>query len=216
MWTKLAFSLVLLALAALGTQLSGANFTASKSNPGNGFTAAADFCSGGTQTVPASRDSYVSAALGAGNTNFGNATTLEVQTATLILATSVRRTFVGFNLPAIPAFCDLTGATLRLFSTAAAGGRTIEVQRASASWTELGVTWNNAPGVTGALATSSSGTGWRSWNVTSLVQSQYSGTNNGFRVSDQGGLLSLAQGQTYQSTQGTPNTQDPELELTFG
>ena len=213
---KLGLALGLLVVAALGTHLSSATFTTSKSNPSNTFSAAADFCNGGTQTIAASRDSYVSAALGAGNTNFGNATTLEVQTATLILGTTVRHTFVGFTLPSIPAFCDLTDANLRLFATASASGRTIQVQRASASWTELGITWNNAPGVTGALATSSSGAGWRSWTVTSLVQSQYTGTNNGFRVSDQGGLLSLAQGQTYQSTQGTPNTQDPELVLTFG
>jgi hypothetical protein len=52
--------------------------------------------------------------------------------------------------------------------------------------------------------------------VTSLVQLQYTGTNNGFRVSDQGGLLSLAQQQIYQSREGATATQNPELQVTFG
>ena len=34
------------------------------------------------------------------------------------------------------------------------------------------------------MGLASDGTGWKSWTVTSLVQSQYAGTNTGFVVHD--------------------------------
>jgi large repetitive protein len=75
------------------------------------------------------------------------------------------------------------------------------------------VTWNNRPGTTGAPATSASGSGWRSWTVTSLVQSMYSAANDGFVLKDQTeGVGSFR--QNYASREDAPN--DPQLVVNWG
>ena len=204
----------LLAIAALGSHLSGASFSDTKSNAGNSFSAAASFCNGGTQTVGASQDSYVDHANP--TTNFGTGATLRVQTNTLVLLNTEQHALVQFSLPSIPAFCSVTSATLSLFSSSAASGRTIQAFKASGSWTETGVTWNNQPSTTGSAATASSGTGTISWTVTSQVQAMYSGTNNGFLLKDSNETALLNAAQVYQSREGTPNSQDPSLSITFG
>jgi hypothetical protein len=216
---RLTAALCALALAPLGAQLvgfSGAAFTAQKQNPGNSFQAAASFCtSPGEQVVSASRDSYVDSL--SANSNFGSATQLLVRPAQ-VLVLSQRRALVGFNLPSIPSRCTLTAATLRLYATSPGGGRTINVLRLNGSWTEAGVAWNNAPATTGTAASSASlsSAGWQSWNVLAHVQAMYSGTNNGFLVKDSQDSAVASVQQTYQSREGTPNGQDPELRLTFG
>jgi hypothetical protein len=201
---------MLLTLAAAGVGWSGASFSATSVNSDNAFAAASSFCDGGSQTVTANKDAYVDQALP--TLNFGTGSTLLVQPGLNLL---VQRTLVQFDLPSVPSFCSVTGATLRLFANSAANGRTIQAFRANTSWTETGVTWNNQPGTTGSAATSSSGAGLRSWDVTSQVQTMYSGTNNGFVVRDSNEASALAQ-QQYQSREGTPASQDPELEVVFG
>jgi hypothetical protein len=206
----LAVSASLLIVAAALAGLSGASFSAAKSNPQNTFTAASSFCSGGSQTITASKDAYVDQALA--TLNFGTANSLLVQPGLNLL---VQRTLVQFNLPSTPAFCSVTAATLRLYATSAASGRTIQASRASASWTETGVTWNNQPGTTGSAANSASGAGLRTWDVTSQVQAMYSGTNNGLVLKDSNEAQVIAQ-QQYQSREATPDSQDPQLVVTFG
>ncbi len=50
---------------------------------------------------------------------------------------------------------------------------------------EGGVTWNNQPSTTGTAVTTGSGSGYRSWNVTSQVQAIFStGANHGFLIRD--------------------------------
>jgi hypothetical protein len=94
------------------------------------------------------------------------------------------RGLVRFNLPALPQGCSVESATLRLYASSAAGGRTLQVVRLNGSWTEGGVTWQNQPATTGSAATTSSGTGYRDWNVAGQVQAMYTGANNGFLVRD--------------------------------
>lgn len=214
MKARLAALVSLLLLAALGTATSGASFSAQSANPGNSFSAAASFCSNpSTQTVTASKDTYVFQ--DSPNDNFGTSSDLFAQSKS---DASNRRTLVGFNLPAIPADCSVTDAKLRLFSTAAVTGRTIEAYRAGASWTEGTATWNNQPATTGAAATSASGAGWREWAVTSQVQAMYGPgpNNNGFLVRDQSEDAPESPEQKYQSRQGSPDSQDPQLVVTFG
>jgi hypothetical protein len=207
--------------AALGVSLvaaasAAASFSGASSNPSNSFAAAANFCANpGTQTVGASQDAYINS--GSPNGNFGGSTQL-IETPGVLLGLGPIQSLVQFGMPTVPSRCTLTGATLRLYATSPAGGRTIRVARAGASWSEGTVTWNNAPAATGAEATSASlsSPGWQSWNVLAQVQAIYSGTNNGLRVFENAGLLSLLFQQVYQSREGSPNTQDPELQLTFG
>jgi CSLREA domain-containing protein len=96
------------------------------------------------------------------------------------------RAAVRFNLPtALPAGCEVLSATLRMHSPSAVNGRTLQAIRFNAGWTEMGVTWGSHPATTGAIATTSSGTGNRNWNVTSQVRDSFAaGTNNGFLIRD--------------------------------
>jgi hypothetical protein len=95
------------------------------------------------------------------------------------------RTLVRFALPSLPLGCVVQSAALRLYAPAAVSGRTLEALRIAADWTESGVTWNNQPAVSGAAATTSSGMGYREWNVSAQVQAIYdTGANYGFLIRD--------------------------------
>ena len=166
----------------------------------------------GSQLVTPAADTYVDQI--APTTNFGGGASLFSRSQT---GNANRRALVRFNLPAIPAGCSLTGASLKLFSTAATGGRTIDVYRSGGAWTEGTVTWNTAPATAGAATSRTSATGSLYWDATSQVQAMYSGTNNGFVIRDQTeGAGGAGAQQTYQAREGTPDTQDPELRVSWG
>jgi hypothetical protein len=124
-----------------------------------------------------------------------------------------QRTLVMFALPALPAGCSVTSATLQLYAKSTEGTRTIEAYRADASRSETAVTWNNRPGTTGVPATSASGLGWRSWSVTAIFQSMYSAANHGFVLKDQTEEVGSFR-QNYSSREDTPN--DPQLVVNWG
>jgi large repetitive protein len=201
----------LMAVGAVG--LSAASFSAQKANPNNTFTAATSFCSApGLQTVTANRDTFVEEDSTA-DTN-GDSQTLDVKAR----SSKSRHALVGFSLPSVPTNCSVTLATLKLTTTASTTGRTILAYQiaASGTWTESGANWSNKPGTTGTPASSASGSGTRTWSVTSLVQAMYNGTNNGFLLKDQdetptgSGIT-----QTYASREH-PTSSKPTLEVTFG
>jgi large repetitive protein len=206
---RLAIAASLL-IAAASVALSAASFTATTPNPGNTFTAAASFCSGGSQTVNPSQDAYVGEA--DAKNNFGTEKDLLVQSGDA----SNRRTLVQFDLPSTPKFCSVTAATLRLYAVSAASDRTIQALQVDASWKETDVTWDNQPKTTGSAASSPSGKGLGTWDVTSQVQAMYSGTNDGFLLQDSSEGDKTAQQQEYQSGEGGPDSQDPELVVSFG
>jgi hypothetical protein len=168
----------------------------------------------GPQTVTTGGDSYVDSLLT--SQNFGAATTLEVGPAQL-LAVSQQLAFVDFELPPIPLRCTLKSAELRLFASKPGSGRTIEALRASGAWTDTGVTWSNRPPTTGSAATSASlaSAGWQQWNVLSQVEGMYAGGNDGFLVKDSAASGVVSPHQTYQSRDGAPDSQDPQLVLSF-
>lgn len=196
----------LLTMAAIaGTTVSA--FAGSTSNPGNTFAAAASFCSSpGTVTALANADAWI--AQDAPNSNFGGATLLRVRRQ----GTRVRRTLVRFNLPAIPARCSVTAATLRLSAGTGPIGQVLEARRITAAWTEGDVTWSNQPAST-APVTASSGLGWNQWTVTGQVQAMYSGSNDGFlvRFNTEGNPQAETQFNARDSA-----SQPPELQITFG
>ena len=184
-------------------------FSARSQSRGNAFAAAASFCNPETDTVVADADSYVDETLLAQGTNFGTASTLAVQSSVL----ANRRTLVHFTLPAVPAHCSLTSASLWLNASAATAGRTLDAYRAASSWTEGAVTWATAPGVTGSATSSSSGTGWRQWNVTAQADAMYSAANNGFVVRDATESDLVGATQTFSSREGA---NPPQLVVSFG
>jgi len=78
--------------------------------------------------------------------NFGSVNTLDIASGN----GANRRTYLRFDLtacvPAIPASAIVRLAILRLYLTALpAVCRTIDLFPVTASWTELGITWNNQP-----------------------------------------------------------------------
>jgi hypothetical protein len=87
----------------------------------------------------------------------------------------------------------------------------LEVLRLTEPWTENGVTWLNQPAATGPAVTTSSGPGYREWNVTGLVQSMYAGENYGFVVRD--AELGTDIRQVFRSRER--GTDAPQLVLTF-
>ena len=126
------------------------------------------------------------------------------------------RPLVRFPLPAQPAACTVTAATLRLYATASDTGRTLEAFQVAESWTETGATWDNQPATTGPAATAASALGWVEWPVTGQVQGMYSGSNYGFLLKDQAEALSGASGrQNYSSREATNPGQAPQLVVTF-
>ena len=117
-----------------------------------------------------------------------------------------------FSLPSMPAGCKINTATLSLYATSASTStRTLQALQVAATWTETGVTWTNQPSTTGSAVTTSSGTGWRDWVVTSMVQSMYSGTNYGFLIRD--AVEGSSGTQVFNSRESGSNK--PQLVITY-
>jgi hypothetical protein len=87
------------------------------------------------------------------------------------------------------------------------------VLQANAPWTEGAVNWSNQPATTGTAITTSSGNGYREWNVTTLVQSMYGGTNNGFLIRDASEGGGGSEQQFHSREKGS---EMPQLVITFG
>jgi hypothetical protein len=185
-------------------------FSDTTDNAGNTFQAAASFCTApGNQTVYSNADTTLAEA--APTMNFGTSSTaFGVRSS----SSGDARSLVRYPLPSVPAGCVVTGATLRLYTSAGVTGRTLQAFRVSANWVETVVTWNTQPGTTGAAVTAPSvASGWVTWSVTPMVQAMYSGTNNGFLLRDSVENSATTRDQTMHPRE---NTNDPQLIVTFG
>jgi signal peptidase I len=213
---RLRHALVLMAVWSIGVVMGyfansttqGA-FSDAASNSGNAFTIGTWACTApGSQTVSAVADTDVKSA--SPTSNFGTALKITIKSQ----ITANQRTLVRFSLPAIPANCSVSSATLRLYASSSDSGRTLAAYRAVSSWTEAGVVWNNQPATVGSASTTTSGLGWRTWDVTAHVQTMYSGTNYGFIVKDaaEGSLLGFL--QEFSSRENSTNP--PELVVNWG
>ncbi|HEX7255584.1 MAG TPA: DNRLRE domain-containing protein, partial [Gaiellaceae bacterium] len=95
------------------------------------------------------------------------------------------RALVRFSLPAVPPGCAVDAATLRLFAASMKPGRVLQAARLAAAWAENTVSWNTQPPTTGAAATTTSGFGYREWDVSSQVQAMVAdGASHGFLIRD--------------------------------
>lgn len=165
----------------------------------------------GPRTLRATADTYVRQGVSSGNSNFGTAATMFVQPQ----IGALRRALVSFDLPALGTGCAVTSATLRLFLSATGGARPVNVYQADAAWNETAVTWNTGqPSVTGSPASATTGAAgtWVQWGVTAMVQTMYSGVNNGFVVRDANENTGIVL-QTFDTRE---TTNDPELVVTLG
>jgi hypothetical protein len=87
---------------------------------------------------------------------------------------------IYFLIGAIPTDCSIYEATLQLYQTDSKS-TTIEVRRITSTWSEFGITWNNAPSVSSTIWASFDGNVttpvYRSISVDALVESWILGTN---------------------------------------
>lgn len=137
-------------------------------------------CNATTTTVAANADAWVDQ--GSPSSNEGDDSNLKVMSK----SGANLRALVRFNLPTtVPEGCQVESATLRLYAGSFRTGRTVQALSVNAPWTENGVTWANQPATTGSAATTSSGSGYRQWDVTSQVQAAFdAGANHGFLIRD--------------------------------
>ncbi len=168
-------------------------------------------CVAGGQTLVATDDSWVDQS--SPTTNYGLDSTLKLRSKS---GSQNARILVRLPaMPTIPAGCNLTTATLRLYNKSPVTGRTIQALRVdptAPNWTENGVTWNNQPATTGTASTLvTTGTaGLMNWNVLTQVQAMYSATggvttNKGFLLRDATENAAAGPEQQFDSAEvGTP------------
>jgi hypothetical protein len=165
-----------------------------------------------TITASAEADSWVDES--STSATHGPDTSLRVQSRN---SSRDSRALVTFTLPSIAPGCVIQSATLRLFaSSASSSSRTLQALQVSESWVEATVSWSNQPATGGTTASTASGTGWRQWTVTTIVQSMYSGTlaNNGFLIRDSNeGNSSGGHLQQFNSRENSAN--QPQLVITI-
>jgi hypothetical protein len=166
-------------------------------------------CASSVQTASSAADSWISES--SPSSNYGTDSIVKVDSK----AGSDARALFRFNLPAMPAGCEVVQAKLRLYAGSYKEGRTLEAVRLAASWTESLVTWGNQPATTGAVATTPSGSalGYREWIVTSQVGAMYTSGNFGFLIRDSSENGSGNE-QGLHSREKIPNNV-PELVITF-
>ena len=117
---------------------------------------------GGTFPFTSAADSYVDSSLP--TKNYGTSTAIRVDGSPMV------RTYLTFTLTGVSG--TVTNATLRVFANSAQSVGYDVYSVSDTSWTEAGLTWNNAPTLaatkTGSSGAVAAGT-WTTVNVTALV-----------------------------------------------
>ena len=152
------------------------------------------------------------------NNNYGTLATTRVRSRN---NNRDRRTFVQFDVSAIPSGSSVTAATMTLCATSVPGvTRSYEVHRVTSGWVETVLTWNNQPGVAASATyttTTPASPACMNWTVTADVQAWVDGTaNNGWRVKDTVEGSATNYNTTYRSRENTGSPSDrPKLVVTY-
>jgi hypothetical protein len=180
----------------------------------NGFTFTAATCSAAPLTLTNSDlDTYIDQ--DAPSSNNGASQDLYVTTEN----NKNRRTLIRFAIGSLPANCQVASATLTMRHNLATTGRTLQVYRAGATWSEASSPGWPGPALGGTPATAVTGsnnTGAISWttNVAALVQAMYTSGNFGFVIKD----LNENNGSKIEQKFNARNhgSTKPSLTITFG
>jgi len=162
---------------------------------------------------PSTADSYVNQA--SAGSNYGTAAAMYIQART----SQARRTLVQFDVSSVPSGSTINSATLELYATAVTGGLTLNAHRITGAWTETGVTWTNQPAYNSTADASiagGTGTGWKIWNVASVVQQWVGGTANYglvVKASTETGLSATT--YTFASKEYATTTYRPILRINY-
>jgi hypothetical protein len=168
--------------------------------------------------------------------NFGGSSSAHVTSS----AGANRRSYLRFDLtkcsPAVPSTATVRVATLRLYvNNLPTACETNDIFRVTASWTEMGLTWNTQPFGTSlnnppqAQRTGSLNVGTTpcqnttlnayvsGWNVTTDVQAFVGGTatNFGWMIRDDVEAASAIRATTYATRDSNPLNQSPQLVVTY-
>ena len=165
--------------------------------------------------IDATEDSWVNQALMYADTNYGSDTSLYSQQRT----SQARRALIQFGLSAIPSGSVINSATLEMYATSATGNPQINLHRVTSSWTESGVTWNNQPSYDAAIVSSltSSGTGWKVWDVKSLIEGYLNGTytNDGILLKCNTETGTTTVNKVFASRENSNTSQRPVLRINY-
>lgn len=213
LWQGAALALAAALTTALTQTTTGAAFTAQTGDGSNQVTASSSFCAspGGT-TLGVTNDTYVSEQSPA---TVHGGPTLNVSSGAGLHA----HTYLRFTMPALQPHCTITAATLRLYATSSQGPGTIDVHRASTTWSSATATWNMAsrPAPAGTrVGAPAGGTGWHQWTVTTLVQELYAGPDHGFLLKDRADNANPTRATVYESLDSATVANRPQLVLTWG
>lgn len=177
--SRAGFSVALVA-TALSMSWAGtgvlARLTDSASVGANTFTTATSFCTGSTNNLTATADTYVDEDIP--GSNFGTSTSLKIWGD----SGKLRRILVNFTLPALPANCSVTSATLTFTRSSSVTNGNLSAYRAATSWTETGVTWSTGQPATTGIAVTVASAAVTSFTVTSQVAAMYPSSAFGFVV----------------------------------
>jgi len=155
-----------------------------------------------TVTLYSTADSYVIADMA--GTNYGTEPEVTIGTSSDVIG------LIRFNLSSIPTGAIINSASLRLYEQTPISVGDVEIARASASWTETGVTWNNSPGRLLPARTSTPPGSFRWWSidvdtiVTLWVTNGQS--NNGFHLQSTTGLVTVGSRES---------SYDPQLVISY-
>jgi uncharacterized membrane protein YgcG len=156
----------------------------------------------------------------------------------LDVAVGQRNILMQFNLSDLPVGVEITGAALKLYTTAEGGGadQIAQVHRINRSWVEGtgdnsasgdGATWNTYDGTNNWLTdggdydvesvvnrTISAADTWYDWDIESLVNSWYNGSlvNNGFIIRS---LTTGSGTTTFASSDNSNSSIRPILEINY-
>lgn len=165
------------ALSALPT--TSAAFTDVTGNGSSELATAVNFCqSPGTRTLTVVHDTMV--VQDQATSSFGGTRPIEVRARN----GQARRILLDTALPTLPAWCDVTSASLSMTTLTASPSRTYLVHRLNGSWTWSSVTWASQPPPTGTPASASPSAGTTTWDVTGPVQGLYRFGNTGLVIRD--------------------------------
>lgn len=181
-----------------------ASFTDSASVGANTFTTAASFCTGSTDVLTATADTYVDE--DNPSTNYGTTATLKLWGD----SGHLKRFYVNFTLPTLPAGCSVTSATLTLTRSSSVTNGTLAAYRLASSWTETGLDWSPQPSTAGVAATAASAA-VTSFTVTTQVEAMYPSSDFGFVVK-----ASNEDSNTEQVFHSRTGTTPPTLTVVIG
>ncbi|HUM68947.1 MAG TPA: DNRLRE domain-containing protein [Chloroflexota bacterium] len=135
-----------------------------------------------TITIPIAQDTFI--ASGLPNTNYGGSTTLGLGFNSNT-GQNAMRTFLQFNLAAIPSNANVESATFSIFQLQANNNSDNLCFRAdfpTAGWNENALTWANASGLSGSeigVGCLDISNGWKTLNATQVVNFWRTNTNFG-------------------------------------